>query len=493
MGAFLGFFAASLLFLFPMRDIFASEEVLISEIAWMGSLPKSGQTANQAANDEWIELFNGSVSNISLEGWTLGAEDGTPAVELSGSIAPTGFFLLERTSDDTVPAIAADQIYGGALSNAGERLFLKNASGALIDEVNALSGWPAGDNTTKDTMQRVENVWVTASPTPRAAYSSSSSISPSPPASLSSPSPPAHSSSAFPPLSFTVSAGEDRVFVAGQEAEFLGKAEGFRGEPLDQARFLWNFGDGSSAEGKHARHVFLVPGSYLVGLHVSSGNVSSGDYAAVTVVPNKIRIAGVVGGEGGFLRLVNGGGDDIDISGWILEEEDLERGEKKFVFPPYTRIARGAEASIPNAHTGLFKFFSGKNPVILRYSNGVAAVRFDPNEKEENSAVPPAVSSSSVPLQEKERAGAPGGRGISSRDKRIPSVRESAAILSPPASGSNPASSSAIEKTDDAVQSAGTFSNFQEKKGRGAWFFASAVFFSLGLGAYFFLVRKYVP
>jgi cytosine/adenosine deaminase-related metal-dependent hydrolase len=120
-------------------------QVVLNEIAWMGT-PVS-------YNDEWIELFNNSGGDIDLAGWTLNATDGTPSVALSGVIPAGGHFLLERTDDSTVPGVVADRIYTGALGNTGEVLELRDDGGALQDLVDA---WYAGDNTTKETMQRVD-------------------------------------------------------------------------------------------------------------------------------------------------------------------------------------------------------------------------------------------------------------------------------------------------------------------------------------------------
>lgn len=74
------------------------------------------------------------------------------------------FFLLERTDDDTVPEIAASQFYTGALKNSGEDLKLYDNSGNLIDEVNCSSGWFAGDNKTKQTMERINPLTLGNSP-----------------------------------------------------------------------------------------------------------------------------------------------------------------------------------------------------------------------------------------------------------------------------------------------------------------------------------------
>ena len=120
--------------------------IVINEIAWMGTIV--------SANNEWIELFNPGDQAVDLSGWKLQSADSIPTIQLSQLIEPHGFYLLERTDDDSVPSIAADQIYTGALSNSGEQIYLYDTSGNIIDEVNCATGWFAGDNTNNQTMQR---------------------------------------------------------------------------------------------------------------------------------------------------------------------------------------------------------------------------------------------------------------------------------------------------------------------------------------------------
>lgn len=113
-----------------------SREVVISEIAWMGT--------TDSYTDEWIELYNNTGSPIDLTGWSLSAADGTPSIALSGTVPAGGHFLLERTDDNSVPGVAADQIYAGALGNDGENLFLRDGVSSVIDQVDCSSGWFAG-------------------------------------------------------------------------------------------------------------------------------------------------------------------------------------------------------------------------------------------------------------------------------------------------------------------------------------------------------------
>jgi len=159
---FLGFYFLS----FHLVQAANSLDVFINEIAWMGT--------EISYNDEWIELYNNTDSEINLEGWTLKTDDGTPEISLLETIPAKGFYLLERTDDDTIPGISADQIYVGALKNSGENLGLYDNLNNLIDSVN---GWTAGNNSTKQTMERNGNSWQTSqSPggTPKAQNSNTS-------------------------------------------------------------------------------------------------------------------------------------------------------------------------------------------------------------------------------------------------------------------------------------------------------------------------------
>ena len=121
-------------------------DVVISEVAWMGTTSSS--------TDEWLELRNNTATAVVLDGWRLVAVDGTPDITLSGIIPANGYFLLERTDDSSTPSLA-DMFYTGALLNTGEVLTLSDALDAVVDVANDSGGWFAGDNTSKETMERV--------------------------------------------------------------------------------------------------------------------------------------------------------------------------------------------------------------------------------------------------------------------------------------------------------------------------------------------------
>jgi hypothetical protein len=132
--------------------------VLINEVAWAGT--------GASSSDEWIELHNPGATDVMLGGWTV-SDGGDIALPLPAglSIPAGGYLLLERTDDATVSDIPADVIYTGGLSNDGETLTLRDATGALIDTANADGGaWPAGDASLYASMERVDALtWRTHS------------------------------------------------------------------------------------------------------------------------------------------------------------------------------------------------------------------------------------------------------------------------------------------------------------------------------------------
>ncbi len=145
--------------------------VAFNEIAWMGN--------KNSANDEWLELKNNTNSDIDLSGWKIKSADGKLNISLKGFIIANGFYLMERTDDNSVPQIPADIIYVGALSNTGQYLKLYDNLNNLVDSIDFLQKWPNGDNATKQTMEKTTSSWQTsanAGGTPKSENSTGATI-----------------------------------------------------------------------------------------------------------------------------------------------------------------------------------------------------------------------------------------------------------------------------------------------------------------------------
>ena len=133
-------------------------EVVINEIMY--------NPTTDEPDTEWIELFNITTQEISLNGWTIadalpdsaGHKHTFPDLSISGE----GYFLLEYSEGAATPT--ANDIYGDdagnlQLNNSGDTITLKDDSGTTIDEVTYSSSW--GGNGNGKSLER-ENPWGTS-------------------------------------------------------------------------------------------------------------------------------------------------------------------------------------------------------------------------------------------------------------------------------------------------------------------------------------------
>lgn len=127
--------------------------VVINEVAWAGSA--------DAANDEWIELYNTTGASVDLSGWKL-QDDGADAFTFpaGAGIAAHGYLLIED-AETVVSNVTADYIYNMSLANTGDALVLVDGGAVVIDTVNGSGSggaWYAGSSTTFATMERVDGL-----------------------------------------------------------------------------------------------------------------------------------------------------------------------------------------------------------------------------------------------------------------------------------------------------------------------------------------------
>lgn len=326
-----------------------SAHVVVNEIAWMGT--------TNSSSDEWIELYNPDATNVDLSGWNLSATDGSPTIDLSGTISAGGYFLLERTDDTTVPNISADQIYTGALSNGGETLHLTNVTGTIVDSVDGKDSWQdiGGDSKSFETAQRTSGgVWITAGPTPKSQNASVSDVQ-------STPTPKIVSTSSVEEVDTTdtksISGTDHSVHKSADDGEpspFLSDASMstseqtiVSGAPVtfsidardqyDQKMFLavvsWNFGDGSVGKDLSVVHTFRAPGQYAVVATVSRGGKTITLQKTVSVIRGLLALTSI---SSDGLSITNGTPTKVDVSQWSVRS-----GVNVFVFPHNTYILPG--------------------------------------------------------------------------------------------------------------------------------------------------------
>ncbi|MFY9493042.1 MAG: lamin tail domain-containing protein [Minisyncoccia bacterium] len=363
--------------LLPAPTAVGAGAVLINEVAWMGT------AANSA--DEWVELRNTTSAAVDLAGWGLYEAGGsTLIINLSGTIAAGGYYLIERSDDNSVSDVAADvagPFSGSGLNNSGEYLVLKNSAGAVEDSVDASAGWPAGDNTSKASMERKSgggwqtNDGVTINGkdagggniigTPKSANSGSSTSTPP----SSPPSQAVSSGSGSTPIPLLpvlkAEAGADVVIESGQPIAFNGLTS--QGALI----YKWYLGDGAVKEGANITYTYQFPGTYLVTLEVANSTDTHTDQMRVFVFGGKVLINEIFvspaasNAAGGWIEIYNPQPTSADISAWILES-----AAKKFVVPNFVLIPAKSFLVLTEAVTGLNLDFPGK--VSLKYPTGSA-------------------------------------------------------------------------------------------------------------------------
>lgn len=366
-----------LLALFFFVPSFSYAEVTISEIMY----DLSGSDTDR----EWIEVQNNGSESIDLSLFSLRENETNHKLEaVSGgsTIAGGGFAIIADvgskflTDNPQFSGLLFDSSF--SLSNTGETLILRKDD-ADIDSVTYSSGvGAAGDG---NALSREGNFFVARAPTPGNTNSSSGVISTGESQSgttTSSSQTTTTTSSGGGNSAFNVkqqiyaNAGVDRTVLVGAEVPFNGSALGLKKEPLEGGRYLWNFGDGATKEGKNVLHIFKQPGEYAVTLDVSSGEYSQGDLAIVIALPPELYIGEVVKGVDGYVEVINKAKSDVDISGFKIGNP--ENITSAFSFPKGTIIRAQKTVRFSNAVTNIALSELSLMPQLL-YLNGTPVAR----------------------------------------------------------------------------------------------------------------------
>jgi len=326
-------------FIWPIFCFGASNDVVINEIAWMGT--------SENWRYEWIELYNNTDQNTSLDSWKieLCRDDLDFTIELLGTIED--YFLI----------VASDAIFanydfnysnlGGKFNNSGQKIVLKNSQEGIVDEIDCFSsgeGWFAGDNSTKQTMERTTDGWQTSlnpGGTPKALNSSGEEIPPGEEPPVEEPEdggwiPPTVVNQ--PPIA---DAGLDITALVNREI-FFDASQSFDSDN-DSLIYFWNFGDGATDTEEKASHIYLYPGQYIVTLMVSDEEFSDLDIITVNIYSPSVIISEFMPNplgedeENEWIELFNQSDQIANLTSWQLD--DQEDGSSPFIFPANSLIA----------------------------------------------------------------------------------------------------------------------------------------------------------
>ncbi|MEK7180159.1 MAG: lamin tail domain-containing protein [Patescibacteria group bacterium] len=338
---------------------------------------------------EWVEILNDGNGAIDLTGFKFDdgatSKHGLNAPPKNGGqgslVIPGGSYAI--FADNAAVFLSEHPGYTGTvidtlvdLANTSDTVSLIDSNDNVLETVTYDSTWGAKDD--GNSLQKINGLWKSALPTPGTV-----SVSPFAPTTDPSPqeTPPANtssttstsssstgSSSSFPvEPQIIASAGEKkRIATVGGNIIFSGKVWGLKKEPIENARILWNFGDGSTAEGKTVSHTYRYPGIYIVTLNASSGQYSASDRVTVEAIPANIIISSVGDSQSLLVELHNQSHYELDLSFWSIHAPDVT-----FIIPEYTFVGAGAKIKFAGEVTGITS--NTLADVLLYYPNGMPA------------------------------------------------------------------------------------------------------------------------
>jgi len=141
---------------------------------------------------------------------------------------------------------------------------------------------------------------------------------------------------------FEVSAGRDRLGVAGSPLEFEVETNL---EYKNNSVFVWNFGDGSEGVGDVVSHTYLYPGEYALMLNVSGPKDKAVSRANVKIINPNFAITHASNER---VEITNNAKNEASLFGRVLVA-----GGKIFAFPKDTIIKSGQKISFGANVTGL--------------------------------------------------------------------------------------------------------------------------------------------
>ncbi len=315
---------------FFFLPLMASAQVVVSEIMY----DLSGSDTDR----EWIEIQNIGAGTVDIAGWKLfeALTNHGIATTSSGQTfeIPGGIYAVIVDDKDKFlldwPAFAGALFDSSfSLSNTGEILTLRDIALSDVDSVtydSSLGG--VGDG---NSLVRSGATFNAALPTPGSGPppagggGSGTSTPPEPPPSTNG------SGSTFPvePQIFA-SAGKNRTVIVSADSVFEGDAWGLKNEPLENARYIWNFGNGEVKEGKRVLAHYDYPGEYVVILSVASGRYSASARIVVFALSADVSISRA---EPALIELTNKTNRELDLSYWYLATADA-----RFMLPKDTVI-----------------------------------------------------------------------------------------------------------------------------------------------------------
>lgn len=350
---------------------YASAQVLISEIMYDLDGADSGY--------EWIEVYNSGDSSVVLTDWRFFEADTNHkinSIQGGDSLAAGSYAIIADNSAKFLQKNNySGQLFDSAfsLSNSGENLGMRDSE--LVDRDSVTYSPDLGAAGDGNSLHRGDSGSFSAgAPTPG---TGSLTVTTQVQSSNEEEEDTGESGGGqtltpqnAPPGTFSVEpmiyayAGDNQIVIVGADVAFTGRAFNAKGEPIDNVRYLWNFGDGATLEGESILHNWAHPGRYVLVLDIAQEKNAASDSVIITAEPANIKVDTW---EDGSIVLTNNAGRTLDLSGW-----HLSMANSFFTLPKNSRLLNGEDVAFSPDVTGLTFI---QHPSELWYPNGEVAVR----------------------------------------------------------------------------------------------------------------------
>ena len=385
----------TILFFIPL---FTSAQVYFSEIMYD---PKD---TDASSGGEWVEVQNTGSTAVDFTKLIFFENDTNHGITADGvaEIPPGGYAVISK--DPTVFKSYftnfSSLLFKASFSlNDGEKLVIKINKDDPVTSDNSVeyTSDQGAKNDGNSLQKNLSGSWVSATPTPGSGMASEGATS-----NANTNNETVEQSlgvaannivSNFPvEPQMIVEAGSNKTIVAGALVTFDGIALGLKKEPLENARYMWSFGDGILKEGRKVTHTYLYPGEYIAVLEVSSGYFSGSDRLKVSVIKPEIVISKIGDAADYFIEITNNSKNELDLSGWILKSQN-----EQFFIPKNTIIIPQGKIIFSSLTTRL-SFKQNDKPSLLYPSGATAATFGDQTLAEVMKEEVNELSNTSVPL-----------------------------------------------------------------------------------------------
>lgn len=320
-------------FVFPL---WAHAGVLITEIMYA---PEGTDTKH-----EWVEVCADTATDI--DGWKLFENDTNHGLTLVAGVSALGANECAVIADDAATFSVDYPSFSGnlfdsafSLLNTGESIAIRNADAMDVDAVSYTDALGAKDD--GNSLHRQGATFTASVPTPGTEGSGGNTNTDTTTTTTStSGGGGASRQTVFTYEYLSVEPPQDvylrveGVFDVLQHsnARFVAEVYNARGIAESASSITWNFGDGTTAEGKEVVHRFAHEGAYVLSVSARVGTLQDSVVHTVNVHAPNLELSVLPEQKG--VRLVNKSSIPADVSGWRIVS-----GGSYFVIPDNTIIA----------------------------------------------------------------------------------------------------------------------------------------------------------